>query len=76
MTPILAKADLDYSTMSIADLTAEALRLATVLEVCNDQRRQIFGLIEKRQADAAAAERVATMSAAQKDALRSVLGTP
>jgi hypothetical protein len=60
--------------MTIPQLKAEAFRLAGVLDLANSQRREIRLLIERRRADAVAAQRIAGMDAIEKDALREALG--
>ena len=65
----------DFDAMTVAQLRDEALRLAAVLTLCNDQRRTIFRLVEQRKATAAALLRVRALSETEKDALRTVLGS-
>ncbi len=73
-TPVIDKAlTLDYASLSIEALQEELARLATVLDLTNAQRREIVQVIERRQADVSAQERVSTMTETQKDALRRVL---
>lgn len=71
--PTIIDSRLDFTAMTIAELKTELLRLATVGELVNDQRKAIFQLVERREAEARAAERVGAMSDIQKDALRTVL---
>lgn len=70
---IIEQATLDYSSMTIADLMKEAMRVATVLELCNDTRIAIFAVIEARKADVKARAAVVGMTAIEKDALAVVV---
>lgn len=62
--------------MTIAELREEALRLAGVLTLCNDQRKAIHAEVDRRQARVKMQQRVAGMTEVDKDALRTVLDGP
>ena len=64
----------DFGAMNVAQLRAEAIRLAAVLALCNDQRQQIFDMITAKLAAAFAQQRISQMSEAEKDAVRTALG--
>ena len=65
---------LDFDAMTVAQLRAEAIRLAAVLALCNDQRQQIFDKIVAKRAAAFAQLRISQLNEAEKDALRAALG--
>lgn len=63
-----------YEDLSLAELKALFQDLANQVVALSEQRRQVFALIEKREAEAAMSVRV--MNEVQKDALRHVLEVP
>jgi hypothetical protein len=67
---------LDFATMTIAQLLAEAQRIATVVELANNQREDILARIAKRKAKVVAQMKIDQLSALEKDALLAVLTSP
>lgn len=63
----------DFGALTLVELRAEALRLAGVLDIANAQRKEILRIIERRETEATARQRLGAMTEVQKDALRSVL---
>jgi hypothetical protein len=63
----------DFQAMTMAQLRAEFLRLAAVLDLANDHRKTCHDLIEKRRARAAAQVKLDELTAIEKDALRDLL---
>jgi hypothetical protein len=63
-----------YEDLLLDELKAEFKKLADELVVVSEKRRQVFAMIQKREAEASASARVNSMNDVQKDALRHVLG--
>lgn len=63
----------DYERMTLDDLQAENIRLASELDSVYGQRRTVLALINRREAEAAALARTTGMNDLQKDALRFAL---
>ena len=66
----------DFEAMTIVQLTDEALRLASVLDLVNTQRKKIFELVASRKSNAVMLERVTAMTPVERDAMRTVLADP
>ena len=64
---------LDFQAMTMEQLAAESLRIAGVLELCNNQRREIQQIVAMRKAQTEAQQRVAGLTQTQRDALLATL---
>jgi hypothetical protein len=74
MRPVIDTAQsLDFPSMSMAELQAEALALAEVLTMCNDQRQAIFATMNARKASVKARAAVAGMNELEVEALANVV---
>lgn len=67
------KQALDFSAMTVDQLLEEAQALATVLDLCNSQRLELFATIKKREADVKAKVSFEQMTEIEKDALSAAL---
>jgi hypothetical protein len=66
----------DYTRMTLAQLQSEFIQLGQQLTTIQNNRMEIFSLIQQRQAEAKARIRISTLDSIEKDALRSVLSEP
>ena len=66
----------NFNSMTFAELRAEFIRLGQLLTAIQNNRVEVFNLMQKRQAEVRAKERTDRMTALEKDALLSVLGEP
>jgi hypothetical protein len=74
--PVIDDTTLDFNAMTIAQLHDEALRLASVLDLVNAQRKTVLDLMNARKRDVVMRERVTAMTAEARDAMRTVLADP
>jgi septal ring factor EnvC (AmiA/AmiB activator) len=59
--------------MTISDMEAEYARLARTVSVVQDRRNLLLATIEQRQARAMAAEKVMSLTAVERDALKAAI---